>query len=197
VRSVLSSRHVTGIRVFRGQEVGEGDWSAIIDRGTWREAQARRSYRSSGHDRRGWWFYLLRGLVVQEVRLAMAGSTSKDASYMCARHTYLGSQRCTRRIGAARLEDSSLTRPWYWTCSTCRWCWALAHSVDGPRWGEPGHARRRVSGSRRHRPSWRHQSLGRGCWFGLPDGRGRRDADATCEKEHWPWQKRKIMQPDP
>jgi hypothetical protein len=31
-----------------GQEVGEGDWSVIIDRGTWREAQARRSYRPQG-----------------------------------------------------------------------------------------------------------------------------------------------------
>lgn len=34
----------------------------------------------------------------------MAGSTSKDACYMCAKHTYLGAQRCHRRIGAARLE---------------------------------------------------------------------------------------------
>ncbi len=39
VRAVLASRHVTGIRVFRGEEVGEGDWPAIIDRGTWREVQ--------------------------------------------------------------------------------------------------------------------------------------------------------------
>src|SRR5437868_4944208 len=29
VRAVLASRHVTGIRVFRGEEVGEGDWPAI------------------------------------------------------------------------------------------------------------------------------------------------------------------------
>jgi site-specific DNA recombinase len=35
----------------------------------------------------------------------MAGSTSKDVSYMCARHTYLGPERCTRRIGAARWEE--------------------------------------------------------------------------------------------
>jgi site-specific DNA recombinase len=33
----------------------------------------------------------------------MPGSTSRDASYVRP-HTYLGSQRCTRRIGAARLE---------------------------------------------------------------------------------------------
>jgi site-specific DNA recombinase len=35
----------------------------------------------------------------------MAGSTSKDAAYMCAKHTYLGPERCHRRIGAARLEE--------------------------------------------------------------------------------------------
>ena len=35
----------------------------------------------------------------------MAGSTSKDACYLCARHTYLGPERCHRRIGAARLEE--------------------------------------------------------------------------------------------
>jgi hypothetical protein len=105
VRAVLASRHVTGIRVFRGQEVGEGNWPAIIDRGTWAEVQERRSYRSSAHDRRGWRFYLLRGLVVcKKCGWRMAGSTSKDASYMCSRHDYLGPQRCTRKIGAARLE---------------------------------------------------------------------------------------------
>jgi hypothetical protein len=39
VRSVLVSRHVTEIRVFRGQDAGEGDWPAIIDRGMWTEVQ--------------------------------------------------------------------------------------------------------------------------------------------------------------
>jgi hypothetical protein len=86
VRSVLDSRHVTGIRVFRGLDAGEGDWPAIIDR-------------------RGWRFYLLRGLVVcKKCGWRMAGSASKDACYLCAKHTYLGAQRCHRRIGAARLE---------------------------------------------------------------------------------------------
>ncbi|HEX6402145.1 MAG TPA: recombinase family protein [Pseudonocardiaceae bacterium] len=106
VRAVLASRHVTGIRVFRGEEAGEGDWPGIIDRGTWREVQERRSYRASAYDRRGWRFYLLRGLVVcKRCGWRMAGSTSKDACYMCARHTYLGPERCHRRIGAARLEE--------------------------------------------------------------------------------------------
>jgi site-specific DNA recombinase len=96
---------VAGIRVFRGQEVGDGDWAPIIDRGSWAEVQERRSYRASASDRRGWRFYLLRGLVVcKKCGWRMAGSTSKDAAYMCARHTYLGPERCHRRIGAARLE---------------------------------------------------------------------------------------------
>ena len=77
---------MTGIRVFRGLDAGEGDWPAIIDR-------------------RGWRFYLLRGLVVcKKCGWRMAGSASKDACYLCAKHTYLGAQRCHRRIGAARLE---------------------------------------------------------------------------------------------
>jgi hypothetical protein len=106
VRAVLASRHVSGIRVFRGEEAGDGDWTGIIDRGTWREVQERRSYRASAYDRRGWRFYLLRGLVVcKRCGWRMAGSTSKDACYMCARHTYLGPERCHRRIGAARLEE--------------------------------------------------------------------------------------------
>jgi hypothetical protein len=106
VRAVLASRHVTGIRVFRGEEAGEGDWPAIIDRGTWGEVQERRSYRASASDRRGWRFYLLRGLVVcKRCGWRMAGSTSKDAYYLCAKHTYLGAERCHRRIGAARLEE--------------------------------------------------------------------------------------------
>lgn len=58
------------------------------------------------YDRRGCRFYLLRGLVVcKKCGWRMAGSTSKDACYMCARHTYLGLERCHRRIGAARLEE--------------------------------------------------------------------------------------------
>jgi site-specific DNA recombinase len=97
---------VAGIRVFRSQEVGDGDWSPIVDRGTWAEVQERRSYRASVSDRREWRFYLLRGLVVcKNCGWRMAGCTSKDAAYMCAKHTYLGPQRCHRRIGAARLEE--------------------------------------------------------------------------------------------
>jgi site-specific DNA recombinase len=42
VRALISSRHVSGIRVLRGEDFGDGDWPMIIDRGTWTEAQDRR-----------------------------------------------------------------------------------------------------------------------------------------------------------
>ncbi|WP_244258189.1 recombinase family protein [Streptomyces sp. Tu 2975] len=30
VRAILDSRHVAGIRVFRGEEFGQGEWPAIL-----------------------------------------------------------------------------------------------------------------------------------------------------------------------
>jgi site-specific DNA recombinase len=60
VRAVVSSRHVTGIWVFRGQDFGDGNWPVIIDRGTWTEAQDRRAYRASP-SARPFRFYLLQG----------------------------------------------------------------------------------------------------------------------------------------
>lgn len=44
-RDVLDSRHVAGIRVFRGEEIGDGEWPAILDRGMWQEVRERRAYR--------------------------------------------------------------------------------------------------------------------------------------------------------
>ncbi|MCX4768966.1 recombinase family protein [Streptomyces sp. NBC_01285] len=65
VRDVLDNRHVTGIRVFRGEEIGDGEWPAIIDRGMWLEAKEIRKYRAAkvavkGEPSR---FFLLRGVV--------------------------------------------------------------------------------------------------------------------------------------
>ncbi|WP_227025729.1 hypothetical protein [Streptomyces fodineus] len=45
MRDVLDNRHVAGIRVFRSEEVRDGEWPAIIDRGTWLEVRERRAYR--------------------------------------------------------------------------------------------------------------------------------------------------------
>ncbi len=54
---LLRSRHLAGIRVFRGQEFGDGDRPAITDRGTWTEVADRRTYRAQA--RRPFRFYLL------------------------------------------------------------------------------------------------------------------------------------------
>ncbi|MGH3686085.1 MAG: recombinase family protein [Pseudonocardiaceae bacterium] len=51
VRLVLSSRHLTDIRVFRGQKWGRRGLVADYRPGHWTEVQERRSYRSSAHDR--------------------------------------------------------------------------------------------------------------------------------------------------
>ncbi len=107
VRTVLKSRHVTGIRVLRGQDFGEGDWPAIIDRGTWTEVQDRRAYRASAHPCRQFRFYLLRGLVMcGKCGSPMAGSPSNTIpTYVCARRSGIGADRCTRRINAVKLEE--------------------------------------------------------------------------------------------
>ncbi len=84
VRQVLVSRHVTEIRVFRGQDFGEGGWPAITDRGVWNEAQDRRAYRASAHPCRRFRFYLLRGLVMcKKCGAAMAGSPRNAAPHLC------------------------------------------------------------------------------------------------------------------
>ncbi len=76
VLKLLDSRHVAGIRVFRGEEIGRGEWPAIIDEGMWKEVRARREYRGAifAEKRKRARFYLLRGLVVcKAVRYAYAG----------------------------------------------------------------------------------------------------------------------------
>jgi DNA invertase Pin-like site-specific DNA recombinase len=105
VRRMLRSRHVTGIRVFRGEAFGEGDWPAIIDRGTWAEVADRLAYRASAHVYRSSRFYVLRGLVVcKKCGTHMSGSRGRAPSYMCTRRNELGPTRCTRRIHATMLE---------------------------------------------------------------------------------------------
>jgi hypothetical protein len=65
ILAVLDSRHVAGIRVFRGEEIGPGDWEPVIDPGTWAEARDRRSVRADAHRARCMPHrsFLLRGLV--------------------------------------------------------------------------------------------------------------------------------------
>lgn len=107
VRSVLTNRHVAGIQVFRGEEIGDGDWPAIVERGLWTEVQARRrSIRSAYADPAGSAprrFYLLRGLVTcKACGTHMGGSGGR---YLCNRLRRLGGDLCGRAVGAATLDS--------------------------------------------------------------------------------------------
>ncbi|GGW55152.1 recombinase family protein [Streptomyces xantholiticus] len=105
VRAILDSRHVAGIRVFRGEELGQGEWPAIIPRGTWDEAQERRSYRTAASwgQRAPKHPYILRGLVVcKGCGNRMGGSGGK---YMCNRAARSDTLRCYRTASSAPLEQ--------------------------------------------------------------------------------------------
>lgn len=109
VRALLDSRHVAGIRMHQGKEVGQGNWPAIIDAGTWAETRTRREVRSQVHQtnlelRR---FYLLRGLVMcGKCGTLMSGTKiGGSPSYLCTRRTRNDEKKCVRRIAAIKLED--------------------------------------------------------------------------------------------
>jgi hypothetical protein len=106
VHAVISSRHVTGIRVFRRQDYGDGDWPVIIDRGTWTEAQDRRTYRASAYRQRPFRFYPLRGLVMcKKCAKLMAGAMNNHKPYYrCTRRQDRDGSACIRRIQALKLE---------------------------------------------------------------------------------------------
>ncbi|MFJ6212067.1 recombinase family protein [Streptomyces sp. NPDC092296] len=109
VRALLDSRHVAAIRMHRGEELGPGNWPAIIDAGTWAETRARREFRSQVHQtnlelRR---FYLLRGLVMcGRCGTLMSGTKiGNSPAYLCTRRTRNDDKKCVRRIAAIKLED--------------------------------------------------------------------------------------------
>ncbi|WP_458086949.1 recombinase family protein [Streptomyces malaysiensis] len=108
VRSVLDSHHVAGIRVFRGKELGQGNWPAIIDRGQWDEVRQLREYRAAKDrpKREARRYYLLRGLVTCTCGQRMAGSSSStNTIYRCTRK-FVNDEgtRCKRTINAEPLE---------------------------------------------------------------------------------------------
>lgn len=108
VRDLLDNRHVAGIRVFRGEEVGDGEWPAIIDRGMWLEAQERRAYRAAKwtHGKRPTRFYLLRGVVTcTGCGKVMGGSGGSGAKYVCQHTQRLDIPRCNRAVSAPILEE--------------------------------------------------------------------------------------------
>lgn len=111
VLRLLDSRHVAGIRVFRGQEIGPGIWPAIIDEAMFREVQERRAFRSAitrpQYERRR--FYLLRGLLwCSKCGVRMSGRPEPGGRtvYVCNnfRPAEPGAAKCYRRAGAASLE---------------------------------------------------------------------------------------------
>jgi hypothetical protein len=107
IRQLLSSRHVAGIRVFRGQEIGRGTWPAIITEGMFREVQQRRTYRTTTYKAslKGRRFYLLRGIVIcKHCTMQMSGSTGDSPQYRCSRHQRNDEAHCKRTVGAIKLE---------------------------------------------------------------------------------------------
>jgi hypothetical protein len=108
VLAVLDSHHAAGIRVFRGEEIGQGVWPAIFDAGTWAEIRERRSYRAAAHaaSKAPARFYLLRGIVTCKrcgTRMAGVGGHSAPG-YLCSRKYRSDEQKCSRRINAPTLE---------------------------------------------------------------------------------------------
>lgn len=106
VIAVLDSRHVAGIRVFRGQEIGRGVWPAIISEGVFKEAQIRRGgTRQAAATLRRTRFYTLRGVATcARCAVSMGGSAGNSPSYKCARHQRKDEAHCTNQIGAIKLE---------------------------------------------------------------------------------------------
>ena len=111
IRTLLDSNHVAGIRIHQGKAIGDGAWPAIIDRGTFEEAQARRAYRAARQaavqaeaPRR---FYLLRGLITcDRCGTLMSGSRLGGVpSYMCTRASHADERKCVRKIRAVPVEE--------------------------------------------------------------------------------------------
>lgn len=109
VLSLLDCHHMAGLRVFRGEEVGQGTWPAIISVGMFREVQERRGYRAAAsrakaREQRTDKFYTLRSLVwCTDCGVRMAGGVcSGYPTYQC--NAERNGKACRRRISAATLE---------------------------------------------------------------------------------------------
>ena len=110
VRNLLDSRYVAAIRVFRKEEIGDGEWPAIIDKGLFMEVRERRTYRATAlarptkdgqpPQRR---FYVLRGLVTcSDCGIRMNGTVSR---YVCGRIHRLDDTKCSRGIQGKYLTE--------------------------------------------------------------------------------------------
>jgi DNA invertase Pin-like site-specific DNA recombinase len=107
VRRLLGSRHVAGIRVFRGEEIGPGIWPGIIDPMMFAEVQERRAFRSAV-TREQYTHYLLRGLLwCTKCGMRMSGrpEDKNRRCYVCTNFRPAdGGTKCYRRVAAATLE---------------------------------------------------------------------------------------------
>ncbi len=107
IRRQLKNKHVAGINVHQGQEIGAGKWPAIITRTEWDFAQEMLTFRSSAaqttrkaQNRRT---YILRGLVI----CGNCGTTMAGCSgtvYRCSRANRQDGKRCARTMQAEPLE---------------------------------------------------------------------------------------------
>jgi len=109
VRRLLSNRHVAGISVHQGQEIGAGKWPAIITRERWdftQELLAFRgtAFRSERAKRKPPRPYILRGLVTcGKCGTAMAGCSG--IHYRCTRANRQDGKKCARSMRAEPLEQ--------------------------------------------------------------------------------------------
>ena len=108
MRRLLRNRHVTGITVHRGEEIGIGKWPVIIARPKWDFAQELLSFRSTAaqkqRDSRPRRTYILRGLVIcGNCGTTMAGSSG--VVYRCSRANRQDGQKCARSTLAEPLEQ--------------------------------------------------------------------------------------------
>jgi site-specific DNA recombinase len=116
IRRQLTNKHVAGILVHQGQEIGTGKWPPIIARAEWDFAQELLTFRSAAAQttrksqiRRN---YILRGVVI----CGRCGTTMAGCSrtvYRCSRANRQDGQKCARTIQAEPLEkfveDAAIT----------------------------------------------------------------------------------------
>jgi site-specific DNA recombinase len=108
IRQQLRNRHVAGICLYHGREIGVGKWPAIITRAQWDFAQEMMTIRAAtveaGRDTRKRRNYILRGLVVcGKCGTTMVGCSGRE--YRCSRAgNRQDAMRCTRSMLAEPLE---------------------------------------------------------------------------------------------
>lgn len=108
IRRQLQNKHVAGILIHRGEEIGVGKWPAIITREQWDFTQELLAFRSAAYQKESAKknpprSYILRGVVMcGKCGISMSGSGGN--SYRCSRASRQGGQKCGRSMNAEALE---------------------------------------------------------------------------------------------